>query len=307
MSVHQFPAPLPSEHLLSCLMRFSHLKGWNEHIKVAKLVSNNVSTITTHYYWRPVYSDILSQYLTKFHEEIVVNHTLLNIYANSASISLSPLINELLLSPTSLQLKFDKLEQVHAGWKWCPECAKEDEEMYSIPFWHRDHQFSLKKQCTQHNTALLSSCPQCQYRWKSVLQGPPPVFDCPKCGHLFLSQNKPTSELDSWIEQAADTFIRNEFKFDKAKIQNCFKERYGLTELKQAWSLAERKHIAREQEQFAMWLNKLPLSKHITPLKTEQPLSTRQAFNVSRFTFNNENISPLVSLIFKQYWTEKLC
>ena len=306
MSVANFPAPLKHEHLMSCLMRYAVWQSSREYLKIAKHVSPSVSVVGNHSYWRSVYTDVISQYLPKFHLQIAQEHSLLLVYAKITGQDFTDLLRLQLISPTKLSFLHANIEQVQSGWKWCPECAREDEELSGFPYWHVDHQLSLKKRCSVHGNLLLSRCNHCGFAWKSILAGVMRVSQCPGCGKNIRGQRKDT-EFDIWIENVANDILTGQFSFKKSEIQNAFKNRYGLFEPKRFWSLAERKHIAREQVLFNTWLDKLELSNHVVPVKGNKPLSERLAFNVSSFVFSDNHIAPLVSLLFKRYWEEVLC
>ncbi|MCO7250091.1 MULTISPECIES: TniQ family protein [unclassified Pseudoalteromonas] len=306
MTIPNFPAPMLNEHLISCLMRYAVLQGPKEYIKVAKRISPAVSILGNNSFWRPVYNDILSLYMPKYYEKIARENTLLNVYSHLAGMDLNELLKQQLKQPELLRLPYEKLEQVHKGWKWCPECAKEDEDKYGFPYWHVEHQFSLKKRCSIHKQLLLSKCNHCDFAWTSILKRAMSVGSCPCCKKI-MNAKRNESEIDTWIEKAADGILTGHFELNRQSIQKTFKQRYGIFQAKRFWSVAERKQIFREQQMFNQWLDKLTLSNHLVPLSNNKPQSTRPAFRVSSFVFNNDKITPLVSLLFKRYWEEVLC
>ena len=307
MSVYHFPAPLEREHLLSCLMRYAISQGRKEYVKVAKQVSTNVSKVDCNSYWRTIYRDALIQYLPKYHSQIAFDNTLLKVFSSFTQCDFSTLLTQQLEQPLKLQLKYANLEQVHHGWKWCPECVTEDEETYGVAYWHCDHQFALKKRCSQHGTLLISECQHCNYSFSSILQGAPPLSSCPKCGESFIQQDREDTDADLWIEGCANRILQDEFELNKTEVQEYFKAKYGFNELKRQWTLAERKHITYQQDLFGKWLDTLDLSNHLVPLSNNKPYSHLSAFNVSSYTFKNHNLAPMIHLLFKRYWLERLC
>lgn len=73
--------------------------------------------------------------------------------------------------------------------KYCLECAKEDEEKYGEPYWHRIHQVPGIKICTKHKAILQYECINCgsmfaQKNFKFVALGAP----CMHCGALVTNQ-----------------------------------------------------------------------------------------------------------------------
>jgi len=307
MNVYHFPAPFEGEHLLSCLMRYSTSRGRKEYVRVAKQVSTNVSKIECSCYWRTVHSDVLNQYLPKYRHQIAVNNTLLSVYSRFTHSDFYTLLIEQLALPHKLQLKYEKIEQLHSGWKWCPDCAVEDEEKYGVSYWRCEHQLSFKRRCSKHRTVLLSRCQCCDYAWCSLLQGPGPLTKCPNCGKHFSPCDRDDSDLDLWIEESANSILQTGFEFKKVELQEHFKAQYGFEEFKRQWTVAERKHITYQQDLFGKWLDTLDLSKHLVPLSNNKPYSQHPAFNVSAFTFKNHSLAPMINILFMRYCQEQLC
>lgn len=307
MSVYHFPAPFEKEHLLGCLMRYVLPQGRKEYVKVAKRVSSNVSKVNSNSYWQSVYTDILKQYLPKYHHQIALNNTLLNVYTSLIESDFSTVLAEQVKYPSKLQLKHAILEQVHKGWKWCPECIFDDEDECGIAYWHCEHQFPLKKRCTKHGALLLSGCQCCGFAWSSILQGPGPSASCPKCGSTFSERHREDSYDDLWIERSANGILNGSLKFDKNKVKECLKVQYGFGEFKRQWSVAERKKISDQQDLFGKWIDSLNLLNHLTPFPNRMNNSEHPAFNVSTYVFKSYDYAPIIHLLFSRYCREVLC
>lgn len=304
-TIHHFPAPIGNEHLLSCLMRYASTQGRKEFVRVAKTVSLNVSKISNESYWRPVYTDVLKQYLPKFHYGVAKENTLLNVFSQFAGVTFDSLLSDQIVKPEKLQFKYEKIGQVSAGWNWCSQCAKEDEMQHGFAYWHRDHQFSLKHRCSKHDERLLTSCNHCGYEYLSVLQGPPPHGDCVKCGKGLKSIDLPETEL--WLENAANRALDGSSEINIAALKAIVHERYGFDKLKRNWSLAERKQITIQQRAFGEWLDGLNLTYYLAQLKNNKPYSQHLAFNLSSFAFNQHALPPIVILLLSRFLEDESC
>lgn len=304
---HSFPAPMPSEHLLSCLMRYAISEGRKEYVKAAKTVSLNVSNVTNKCYWQPIYTDVITQYQGRFHSAIAKENTLLNVYAKFSDSIFDNLLEEQISKPSKLQFKYRSISQATPGWKWCRICVIEDEEKYGCAYWHRDHQFAMKLRCDKHCEPLYSQCKHCGYEYLSVLQGPPPQGFCVKCGFIFKRQRSTNQEFDVWLENCVHEILNNELEINIQELKGKLHERYGFDTLKRSWSLAERKKITFQQQAFARWLNTLNLTRYLAPQKNNKPYSEHPSFNMSSFAFNPYYLPPLVILLFSRYLEEVRC
>lgn len=73
-------------------------------------------------------------------------------------------------------------------WRWCADCVAEDQAIYGVPFYHRDHQIPGVFHCSKHKLGLSGHCPECDFTAPSVSDLTMPPYDntCPQC-HSWMA------------------------------------------------------------------------------------------------------------------------
>lgn len=109
--------------------------------------------------------------------------------------------------------KFTALASVHPkNWRWCPDCVVEDEALWGMPYYHRDHQLPGVFHCRKHSLGLAEQCVECDWKVTRIneQQVPPMNNLCPSCGIWLRSYDGLFTNNMKNIESAMLQLVNHE-------------------------------------------------------------------------------------------------
>lgn len=101
------------------------------------------------------------------------------------------------------------INEVISGFRWCPECFKEMEQLEQEPYFKLIWHLTGVDACYTHRTALVSKCQACGARQDGYIKKCN-LGACQKCGNsLSYRKSKLTSKdiINSWELIGADLFV----------------------------------------------------------------------------------------------------
>lgn len=195
------PPILPGETILSHVMRMA-LMSASSSVKPMAAKLFGLSTIQppliipsnlTQYVRKtePVFTDV---------DEVVRDHTLYPILEPFLSSEARATITNHLWNGSAAKSVFAYLgfankssaSQVTLG--MCVECVVEDEALYGVAFWHREHQLPAVSSCGHHATALVGGCRTCAFSVTSSRVARLPRSAC-WCGKPHAQLERLSSDL----------------------------------------------------------------------------------------------------------------
>lgn len=156
-----FPASLPDESLFSLIARYHQLSGnSDDRDTLRELFGKHTFVVTSHL---PSLIDTLVKILPSGAQidalAIIDRHTVFPYYR--------PFLTERQISLSLAAMKGDSAiglktmmgliaSQVGGGnfYRFCAQCAEQDDNLYGQPYWHRAHQLPAVQMCHEHGTSL---------------------------------------------------------------------------------------------------------------------------------------------------------
>lgn len=104
---------------------------------------------------------------------------------------------------------FSKVQRVGAlllnhHLRWCPACAKEDEQHLGTSYWRNSHQDSRLLRCQRHQLSLVSTCHRCKRKSLSLndLMLPKTKVQCSRCSEPLGSYRLMSlAPFQLWLEK----------------------------------------------------------------------------------------------------------
>jgi len=128
-------------------------------------------------------------------EKIIFNHTLYPYYSAFAPDKFKMRMRKDMIEGYTTRHKLFYFE-TGRNLVCCPECLKEDIQIYGEPYWHRVHHLPNVLVCPQHNTLLIRTCPICREyitKYGRSKYEITPIF-CPN-GHNLIEPIQNNNEL----------------------------------------------------------------------------------------------------------------
>ncbi|MBS4207194.1 TnsD family Tn7-like transposition protein [Bacillus sp. FJAT-50079] len=156
-----FPKPYPDEDFRSIIHRY-HIRSGHLSFEETNKELFNVSSKRNIYFHHNVGELIgLLNYSEYSIENFLSNHTIFPLINPFLSQKRKQDYQQSLRIKDSLKNKKLFQDYIAKEIKYCPQCLEEDYEKYGEVYSHRFHQLCFLNYCEQHQTELISICPEC--------------------------------------------------------------------------------------------------------------------------------------------------
>ncbi|MBD8028470.1 TniQ family protein [Ureibacillus sp. Re31] len=156
-----FPKPYPNEDFRSIIHRY-HIRSGHLSFEETNKELFNVSSKRNIYFHHNVGELIgLLNYTEYSIEYFLSNHTIFPLINPFLSQKRNQDFQQSLHIKDSIKNKKLFQDYIAKEIKYCPQCLEEDYEKYGEVYSHRFHQLYFLNYCEQHQTELISICPEC--------------------------------------------------------------------------------------------------------------------------------------------------
>ncbi len=161
--MHQVPTPLPDEHAVSIIYRWFQMTRFETLESFIQVNGCSSKLNSPRRLWCPLYSELAHALLSKYSlADFISKFTNIHDYSlfldESAfqGLSIETILKK--LSTFKFSNALNVLQDKY--WRYCPECANEDEQKYGTTYLHVEHQCLYKRVCNKHSVLLeeLASC-----------------------------------------------------------------------------------------------------------------------------------------------------
>jgi len=163
--MHQVPTPLADEHAVSIIYRWFQMTRFETLESFIEINGCSSKFDSPRRLWCSLYSELahalsskysLASFISKFTN--IDDYSLFldeSIFADSS-------IEDILIKLSTF--KFNNALNVSQdnSWRYCPECAIEDEQKYGTTYLHVSHQCFYRRVCCKHNV-LLEKIDACHF------------------------------------------------------------------------------------------------------------------------------------------------
>ena len=159
--IYQPPMPLPGEHAASIMYRYFQMTRFTKFETMMKLEYNS-KLDSPRRLWQPTFSMLAESFSSKYSLARFIEK-----YTNITDYSL--FLDESVFKDSSVESMLNKLSgfKFHnalnvsqdVSWRYCPMCAREDDEKFGTTYFHVAHQCFYKRVCRKHNVLLEKSDP----------------------------------------------------------------------------------------------------------------------------------------------------
>lgn len=216
MKLSAFPELLPGEHIFSAAIRACRRISMTSTDRFFRDYFGVVPDLRPPSFifpkgeWHLIV--VVSRLLNQDPWQLALLHTNLPYFFNTLDIKtqkcLAQHYDELETSVFKLATHNDVFAPLH--WRWCPDCAVEDFNVWGTTYWHTTHQLPGLIHCSKHRaTVLVAHCDACGAAHHSLRTAPLPSPEgtCAHCGHTVIPPANPhpemrqlERELMAWLE-----------------------------------------------------------------------------------------------------------
>ena len=109
----------------------------------------------------------------------------------------------------------------HKFWRWCGQCAEEDESKYGVAYFHQNHQVHGVFHCYRHGSGLIGECKHCGFYIKNIHLNNFMTSigkSCPNCDKKLQGYDGYFSEFMKNIESVCLSLSANKRDFSVEKV-----------------------------------------------------------------------------------------
>jgi len=298
----ELPRLLPNEHILSVLARWFDGTGRNDFLMTSKRVSTNLSKLNASTIWRPVYSDLISHYAdTTGVNKIISEHTLVPYYRPFITKPQYTLLQDAITTGARHKV-IPSLQNNVTGvymWRWCQSCADEDYEEYGVTYWHTYHQIPTMLRCYKHQTALVSMCQSCDFKYMSFQRHwlPPVNGECLECGEIVEVPTVLKSTTSYWLDAVSIALQQKQTDLTLNVLLELMREKLGYQCLPRNIPLALRKEVVEIQKAFEVSLEGSVISTYLTRDQGDIYKRGQKLLNIITTVYRNSQVPPISLLL----------
>lgn len=307
MNNRQLLKPLPNEHILSLLARWFDLSGRNDFIYTVKPITSDASNLTPSTLWQPVYADLFAQYKERYNwEKIITEHTLIPYHAPFVNLSRKNMLSK--AGPSLVTEKVLPLQQrlvLHTQhWRWCPQCAVEDEREFGTTYWHTLHQIPSVRTCYRHGIPLISNCPACGFSYRSFQKHwlPPLRPKCRSCGREVESLTEPLTCFEKKLHCISLELQANGLAIDKEPLLSPIRKKLGALSLGTNLSVEQRHQLHRVQVEFNEWIPQEIIANYFAKSPEYVFKRSNKILKLFHIVHRNRDVPPICTILALMFY-----
>jgi len=163
--IYQPPTPLPDEHAASIIYRYFQMTRFEKFETMMAFPEYNSRLDSPRRLWSAVFSMLAESFSSKYSlASFISKFTNIDDYSLflDESIFAGSSIEDILIKLSTFKFNNALNVSQDKSWRYCPECAIEDEQKYGTTYFHVSHQRFYRRVCSKHN-ALLEIIDACHF------------------------------------------------------------------------------------------------------------------------------------------------
>lgn len=233
------PAPFDGEHFMGVMSRRATLLDSTNPKAMFERMLTKDGSLSNQRIYHPLIDVATRAYEGSVsREELLRKHSLFPYYSHTMHFhGLDKIINkrirkgglwkrcEFIEQVPSLSAPSYKALSFTSAWRWCPECAIEDEQRVGTSYWHVEHQLPSMFTCTKHACDLVSVCNHCGFSNTDIrgMSTPPTNNICPKCGGVHEASYPELNDHITWVQQASVSLLNSQGALAKPYFEHVMK------------------------------------------------------------------------------------